>query len=70
MDLADRLEKHIIQNGITNDELFKLLNIALFYGQIKRVSDLAKEKGITPQAVYQYRETRKVLGVKVVFDND
>lgn len=69
MDLANRLEKYIHEKGVSNEDMFKLLNVCLFYGNIKRVSDFAKDRNITPQAVYQYYETKKILGVKVVFDN-
>lgn len=69
MDLADRLEKHIHQKGITDEELFKILNLSLFYLGAKTVAQYAEQEGISVQAVYKLRPVKTILGRKVVFDN-
>lgn len=68
LTFSERLEKYIFEKGISQEEMFKCLNILIDYGGVKKVSDFAKENNKSVQAVYQYNQVKTLLGIKVVFD--
>lgn len=68
LTFSQRFEKYIFEKGLSEDEMFKCLNILIDYGGVKKVSDFAKENNKSVQAVYQYDSVETILGVKVVFD--
>lgn len=67
---SERFEKHLFENGISNDEMFKVLNILLQYSGVKTIRQFAEENNMSVQNVYQYKNVKTLLNRKVVFDND
>lgn len=67
---SERFEKHLFEKGISNDEMFKVLNIILQYSGVKTIRQFAEENNRSVQSVYQYKPIKTILGRKVVFDND
>lgn len=66
---SENLEKHIFENGLNDDEMFKSLNVLLEYSGAKTIKQYAKDKGVSVQAVYKSKDVKTILGKKIVFDN-
>lgn len=69
MTFSDRFEKYIYEKGLSNEEMFKCLNILFEYSGVKTIRDYAEENNISVQSVYQYKPVKQLLNRKVVFDN-
>lgn len=67
---SERFEKYLYEKGISNDEMFKTLNILLQYSGVKTIRQFAEENNISVQSVYQYKPIKTILDKKVVFDNE
>ena len=64
------MKKYIFEKGISNDEMFKTLNVLLDYSGVKPIRQFAEEHNMSVQNVYQNKVVKTLLGKKVVFDND
>ncbi len=64
---SERFEEHIFKCEESEDELFKCLNSILEVMNVKKVSEAAKEEGISVQRFYKKydKDIREVLGIKV-----
>lgn len=67
---SEKFEKYLFETGISNDEMFKVLNILFDYSGVKTIRQYAEENNISVQSVYQYKPIKTLLNRKVVFDND
>lgn len=70
VNFSEKFEKYLYEQGLSNQEMFKCLNLLLNYGQIKTIRKYAEEKNISVQSVYQYKPTKTLLDRKVIFDNE
>lgn len=69
LTFSERFEKYLFEKGISNDEMFKTLNILLDYSGAKTIREYAEENNVSVQSVYQNKVVKSLLGKKVVFDN-
>lgn len=74
MSELNKIKKSIdlafMKGEITNVELVELIEQVASYGNIHKVSEYAKENGMTVQGVYKCRNVVNLLGYKFVLDND
>lgn len=69
-NLAHRLEKRILEHGVSNKELVQIIEVAGDYLGLKTISQYAKENNISYNGAKKYRENITLFGVKFIIDND
>jgi len=68
INIVNRLEQLIFEGKINQECQFKIFNLMCEYLNLKSISHEAKEKGITPQAVYKRRNIIEKFGIKLSYE--
>ena len=68
--ISQRFGKYCHEKGVNNDELFKILNTCICYLELKTIAEFAEDNNVSVQHIYQNLKTHKILGLKLITDNN
>lgn len=68
-EIKDLIDTEMFEGRLTNDNLVEIIEHSADYLNLQKVSDYAKNEGISVSAVYRYRKVIDFRGVKFVVDN-
>ena len=68
--IAQKLEKYIHNNEVTNQELVQIIEVAGQYLNLKTRSAYAKENRLSYNGAKNHRENVYLFGVPFIIDND
>ena len=67
--MIDRFCRRVETNGVSNEFLVQIIELAGSYLNLKTISAYAKENNMSYNGVKKYRQNLKIFGVKFVIDN-
>lgn len=68
--VKDFIEKSIINGELENKSLVEIIKLCSDYLNLRTVNEYHKEKGLSKQGIYKYRDTFKIRTFTFVIDND
>jgi hypothetical protein len=68
--VIDKFGRYCHEKGASTDMLLKIIELAITYGNIRTVSDYAKQNNLSYQGVVKTRNIVEILGVKCVVENN
>jgi len=68
--MIQRLEKRIIENGVSNEFLVQNIILSGSYLNLKTIQKYAKDNKMTYRGVKNHRKIVNLFGINFVIDND
>jgi len=69
-DILAKLEKIIVEKGVSNEFLVQLIELAGGYLNLMTIADYAKGKSMSYNGVKKCREIATIFNTKYVIDNE
>jgi hypothetical protein len=71
-EYLQRLEKRVVEKGVSNEFLVSLLKLSETYLNLQRLSDYAKENNKTTQGLRRFKKDKiiKICDYQLIINND
>lgn len=67
LTLAQRLEKYIYENEVSNEDLVQIIEVAGAYLNLRTISDYARDKNLSYNGVKKYRKITTLFKVNKIY---